>query len=93
DTIFIDENLSTEEIAAQLEEIKPDFVIGPLLKANIDKLANEQTLIDTPVLHLNTFDGERISLQHYYFALNPEHEVQQALEHFLTKGYQKPMLL
>ncbi|QCU73233.1 penicillin-binding protein activator [Pseudoalteromonas distincta] len=93
DTIFIDENLSTEEIAAQLEEIKPDFVIGPLLKANIDKLANAQTLIDTPVLHLNTFDGERISLQHYYFALNPEHEVQQALEHFLTKGYQKPMLL
>ncbi|WP_273049409.1 penicillin-binding protein activator [Pseudoalteromonas sp.] len=93
ETIFIDENLSTEEIAIQLEKIKPDFVIGPLLKANIDKLASAKTLIDTPVLHLNTLDGERISLQHYFFALNPEHEVEQALEHFLAMGYQKPMLL
>ena len=44
-------------------------------------------------MHLNTFDGERVSQQHFFFALNPEHEVQQALEHFLTAGYQKPMLL
>ncbi|GAA59135.1 LppC putative lipoprotein [Pseudoalteromonas sp. BSi20652] len=93
EAIFIDENLTTEEIASQLEQIKPDFIIGPLLKANIDKLANAKTLIDTPVLHLNTFDGDRISLQHYFFALNPEHEVEQALEHFLAMGYQKPMLL
>ena len=93
ETIFIDENLSTEEIAAQLEQIKPDFVVGPLLKVNIDKLANAKTLIDTPALHLNTFDGDRVSLQHYFFALNPEHEVEQALEHFLAMGYQKPMLL
>ncbi|WP_024609472.1 penicillin-binding protein activator [Pseudoalteromonas sp. TB64] len=93
ETIFIDENLSTEEIAAQLEQIKPDFVVGPLLKVNIDKLANAKTLTDTPALHLNTFDGDRVSLQHYFFALNPEHEVEQALEHFLAMGYQKPMLL
>ena len=44
-------------------------------------------------MHLNTFDGERISQQHFFFALSPEHEVQQALERFLTAGYQKPMLL
>ena len=93
DTIFIDENLSTQVLSEQLSQFNPDFVIGPLLKANIDKLAQAKTLIDTPTLHLNTFDGERLSLQHYFFALNPEHEVQQALEHFLAKGYQKPMLL
>lgn len=93
ETLFIDENLTTEELTAQFTELNPDFVIGPLLKANIDKLAQAKTLIDTPTLHLNTFDGERLSLQHYFFALNPEHEVQQALEHFLAKGYQKPMLL
>ncbi|MCQ8886416.1 penicillin-binding protein activator [Pseudoalteromonas agarivorans] len=93
DTVFIDENLSTQELSEQLSQFNPDFVIGPLLKANIDKLAQAKTLIDTPTLHLNTFDGERLSLQHYFFALNPEHEVQQALEHFLAKGYQKPMLL
>ncbi|CAM2805869.1 penicillin-binding protein activator LpoA [Pseudoalteromonas atlantica] len=93
DTIFIDESLSTQVLSEQLSQFNPDFVIGPLLKANIDKLAQAKTLIDTPTLHLNTFDGERLSLQHYFFALNPEHEVQQALEHFLAKGYQKPMLL
>ena len=93
DTVFIDENLSTQVLSEQLTQFNPDFVIGPLLKANIDKLAQAKTLIDTPTLHLNTFDGERLSLQHYFFALNPEHEVQQALEHFLAKGYQKPMLL
>ncbi|WP_338365963.1 penicillin-binding protein activator [uncultured Pseudoalteromonas sp.] len=93
DTIFIDENLSTQALNEQLSQFNPDFVIGPLLKANIDKLAQAKTLIDIPSLHLNTYDGERLSLQHYFFALNPEHEVQQALEHFLAKGYQKPMLL
>ncbi|ALQ07215.1 LppC family lipoprotein [Pseudoalteromonas sp. Bsw20308] len=93
ETLFLDENLNTEELAAKIEEINPDFVVGPLLKANIDKLTAANTLINIPALHLNTFDGERISLQHYFFALSPEHEVEQALEHFLAMGYQKPMLL
>lgn len=93
EAIFIDENLSTADIAAKLDQINPDFVVGPLLKANIDKLTAAETLINIPTLHLNTFDGDTISLQHYYFALNPEHEVEQALEHFLAMGYQKPMLL
>jgi outer membrane PBP1 activator LpoA protein len=93
ETIFIDENLGIEELSAKIAQINPDFVVGPLLKANIDKLAVTKTLLEIPALHLNTFDGERVSLQHYFFALNPEHEVQQALEHFLAKGYQKPMLL
>ncbi|MBB1333378.1 MULTISPECIES: penicillin-binding protein activator [unclassified Pseudoalteromonas] len=93
ETIFIDEMLSSAELSAKLLEINPDFIIGPLLKTSIDKLVASKALQDYPVLHLNTFDGERQSPQHYFFALNPEHEVQQALEHFLTAGYQKPMLL
>jgi uncharacterized protein len=93
ETIFIDENNSVQEISEQLSTLKPDFVIGPLLKTNIDKLAEANALLDIPTLHLNTFEGERLSLQHYFFALSPEHEVQQALEHFLAQGYQKPMLL
>ncbi|WP_281546903.1 penicillin-binding protein activator [Pseudoalteromonas sp. PAR1] len=93
ETLFIDESLPAEEIALKLSEFKADFVIGPLLKSNIEKLNTSQTLVDYPVMHLNSFDGERISQQHFFFALNPEHEVQQALERFLTAGYQKPMLL
>jgi hypothetical protein len=93
ETTFIDEMLSTAQINAKLNEIQPNFVIGPLLKVNIDKLTDEQALKSYPTLHLNAIEGERISTQHYFFALNPEHEVQQALEHFLAQGYQKPMLL
>lgn len=93
ETIFIDEMLSPAEISAKLLEIQPSFIVGPLLKGSIDKFAVSKTLLDYPVLHLNSFDGERQSAQHYFFALNPEHEVQQALEHFLTVGYRKPMLL
>ncbi|GAA78510.1 LppC putative lipoprotein [Pseudoalteromonas sp. BSi20495] len=89
ETLFLDENLNTEELAAKIEEINPDFVVGPLLKANIDKLTAANTLINIPALHLNTFDGERISLQHYFFALSPEHEVEQALEHFFSHGLPK----
>lgn len=92
-TLFIDESLSAIEIAEKLNEFQPDFVIGPLLKSSIDELNNAGTLVDYPTLHLNSFDGERISQQHFFFALSPEHEVQQALEHFLTAGFQKPMLL
>nr|WP_301003450.1 penicillin-binding protein activator [Pseudoalteromonas sp.] len=93
ETLFIDENTETEALSAKIAQLQPDFVIGPLLKVNIDKLANTNTLLDIPTLHLNTFDGERVSLQHYFFALNPEHEVKQTLDHFLAQGYQKPMLL
>ena len=92
-TLFIDESLSAAEISLKLSEFKADFVIGPLLKSNIEKLSAAQTLIDYPVMHLNSFEGERISQQHFFFALSPEHEIQQALERFLTAGYQKPMLL
>ncbi|MDN3380132.1 MULTISPECIES: penicillin-binding protein activator [unclassified Pseudoalteromonas] len=93
ETVFLDEMLTTTELETKLAELKPNFVIGPLLKANIDKLANNRTLVNYPVLHLNSFEGQRVSSQHFFFALNPEHEVQQALEHFLTQGYQKPMIL
>ncbi|MGS0536685.1 penicillin-binding protein activator [Pseudoalteromonas sp. SaAl2] len=93
ETVFLDEMLTTTELETKLAELKPNFVIGPLLKANIDKLANNRTLVNYPVLHLNSFEGQRVSGQHFFFALNPEHEVQQALEHFLAQGYQKPMIL
>nr|WP_247664797.1 penicillin-binding protein activator [Pseudoalteromonas sp. MMG010] len=93
DTLFIDENLTVEEINNKIKDFAPDFIIGPLLKGNIDKLANAHTFINTPTLHLNSIDTDRESSQHYFFALSPEHEVQQALEHFLATGYQKPMLL
>ena len=39
-TLFIDESLSAAEISLKLSEFNADFVIGPLLKSNIEKLTN-----------------------------------------------------
>ncbi|MFC3033034.1 penicillin-binding protein activator [Pseudoalteromonas fenneropenaei] len=90
---FIDEMLPATEIAQQLASKQIDFVIGPLLKANINKLTELDALAATPALMLNTPDIVTVKPDQFYFALNPEHEVEQALVHFLTAGYKKPMLL
>ncbi|MCF6434888.1 penicillin-binding protein activator [Pseudoalteromonas sp. MMG022] len=93
EVFFIDEMLSNEEIEQKLMLNQADFVIGPLLKNNIDRLASSQVLANLPTIFLNTPSQENMNPEHYFFALNPEHEVEQALVHFLAKEYQKPMLL
>ncbi|CAH9063441.1 Penicillin-binding protein activator LpoA [Pseudoalteromonas sp. CIP111854] len=93
EVFFIDETQSIEEIEQALALNQVDFVIGPLLKSNIDKLASSNIVTALPTIYLNTPSQLTHMAQHYYFALNPEHEVEQALVHFLSKEYQKPMLL
>nr|WP_194709943.1 penicillin-binding protein activator [Pseudoalteromonas sp. S16_S37] len=93
EVFFIDEAQSTQEIEQAIARHQIDFVIGPLLKSNIDKLAGSEVLSALPTIYLNTPSQLNHNAQHYYFALNPEHEVEQALVHFLAKEYQKPMLL
>lgn len=90
---FIDEQLSLEDIERQLA-VKPfDFIIGPLLKDNIEKVSTSSAIQSTPTLHLNNSDNPSYGSEQYFFALNPEHEVEQAMVHFLAQQYQKPMLL
>nr|WP_216628477.1 penicillin-binding protein activator [Pseudoalteromonas caenipelagi] len=93
EVFFIDEAQSPQEIEQAIVRHQIDFVIGPLLKNNIDKLAASDVLSALPTIYLNTPSQLNLNTQHYYFALNPEHEVEQALVHFLAKEYQKPMLL
>ncbi len=92
---FIDETLDVAQIDRELQQSQADFVIGPLLKSNVERLTASTYLTTTPALFLNTLDAETQpdNPNHYYFALDPEHEVEQAMVHFLAKGYQKPMLL
>ena len=93
EVIFIDEQLSVEDIERQLSTQTFDFIIGPLLKDNIEKVAVSSVIQSTPTLHLNNSDSPAYAQQQYFFALNPEHEVDQAMVHFLSQQYQKPMLL
>lgn len=93
DITFIDEQLSIQDIESQLIAQPFDFIVGPLLKENIEKVSQSVILQNTPALHLNKSDTLNQNTDKYFFALNPEHEVEQALTHFLATDYQKPMLL
>ncbi|KZN51211.1 hypothetical protein N482_00975 [Pseudoalteromonas luteoviolacea NCIMB 1942] len=93
---FIDEMDSPELIERSLQKIQADFIIGPLLKSNVIKVKSISYIASSPAIFLNEVDEsevERVHSEHFYFALNPEHEVEQAMVHFLAKGYQKPMIL
>ncbi|KPV97954.1 Penicillin-binding protein activator LpoA precursor [Pseudoalteromonas sp. P1-9] len=90
---FINSALSAEQIAEQLNELAPDFVIGPLLKENIDKLQQAGTLDAYPAMYLNTTPQALESIDHFAFALNPEHEVTQAVYHFVNKEFKKPLVI
>ncbi|TMO66836.1 penicillin-binding protein activator [Pseudoalteromonas aurantia] len=94
EVFFIDEMLTHQDIEQQLQSNKIDFVIGPLLRSNIEKLQSSDIIAALPTIYLNTQNHSTNSApHHYYFSLNPEHEVEQAMVHFLAKKYQKPMLL
>ncbi|RJE76873.1 LppC family lipoprotein [Pseudoalteromonas sp. MSK9-3] len=94
EVFFIDETLTQADIEQQLQTHEVDFVIGPLLRSNIEKLQSSDIIAALPTIYLNTQNHSTNSVpHHYYFSLNPEHEVEQAMVHFLAKKYQKPMLL
>jgi len=90
---YINSIESIDKINEHLKTIQPDFVIGPLLKSNINKIKQSQILANYPTIYLNSNSEKNISLDHYYFALSPEHELTQAINHFLSKNYKKPLLL
>ncbi|SFC54651.1 penicillin-binding protein activator [Pseudoalteromonas denitrificans] len=90
---FINSFDSVEKMNSKIKQIKPDFIIGPLLKANIDKIKESEILANYPSIFLNNSSEQNHSLEHYFFALSPEHELTQAINHFLAKKYKKPLLL
>lgn len=90
---YINSIESIEKINEHITLIKPDFIIGPLLKNNIDKIKQSEILANYPTIFLNSSSSEHTSLEHYSFALSPEHELTQAINHFLAKEYKKPLLL
>jgi outer membrane PBP1 activator LpoA protein len=101
--LFFDTNaMSIEEIAKQLHADDIDFVIGPLLKPNLESFL--PLVENIPVLMLNalpydktTDDAGNPKLQgsslHYAFALSPEGEAEQAAELIFQNKHRKPLIL
>lgn len=78
---------------AQALEDGAEFVVGPLLRRNVQTLAREP-MLPVPVLSLNYLpDGETAPPGFYQFALAPEDEAASAATRALTDGAIKAVAL
>lgn len=90
---FIDSSQSAEQIVLALETAQVDFVVGPLLREDVDKL---QSLANWrwPTLFLNSKqDANPAHPDQFYFALSAEDEATQMVELFRQQHYQHPVLI
>jgi len=90
--ITIDSNeigaLAAFEQAIALES---DFIIGPLLKQNVEQVNHIETNI--PTLFLNSpRDINRLANQ-FYFAMDKESEVTQGVHHIHQLGKERPVIV
>jgi len=70
-----------------------EFVVGPLLRKNVDELAND-ILVPVPVLTLNYLsEGSLAPPGLYQFALAPEDEAASAAQRALGDGYTRAVAL
>ncbi len=93
---IIDTNSETpESIDKTLINNKIDFVVGPLIKDNIQALQKHQQQRGQtiPALALNIPDQVEEGADTCYLALSPEQEVEQAAKHLYDQGYRYPLIL
>ncbi len=74
----------------QLQQAGADFILGPLLKEDIDALNGLDPAI--PVFALNQPAYQPDLPHHYYFSLSPEAEAADAALHMWDQGHQQPLV-
>jgi outer membrane PBP1 activator LpoA protein len=92
--VFIDSALPAADIAAALEQAQVEFVIGPLLREDVDKV---QSLPNWrwPTLFLNSKQNSDVApvADQFYFSLSAEDEAAQMVDLFRQQHYQHPILI
>ncbi|RSD32239.1 penicillin-binding protein activator [Vibrio pectenicida] len=94
-TIVDTNSITVEQLEQTLVEKHIDFIVGPLIKSNIDKLTQAQSTFSSPLptLALNIPDNLEPGNNTCYLALSPEQEVSQAAKHLYSQGYRYPLIL
>ncbi len=85
---------NTKPVDQLLQQAQSDgatLVVGPLLKENVQQVANTSTPLN--ILALNEPDGLQNHANMCYFALSPEDEARDAARHIRAQNKQKPLLL
>lgn len=92
----IDTNEATpSDIKAKLVANGVDFIVGPLVKENVEKLQQAQLSSETPIpaLALNIPTDIEPSQMMCYLTLSPEQEVAQAAQHLAKNDYSFPLII
>lgn len=79
------------QILAQAQQDGATIVVGPLLKNNVDELANSTSPLN--ILALNQPEKVQNRANICYFALSPEDEARDAAGHIWQQGHRAPLLL
>ncbi|WP_235357735.1 penicillin-binding protein activator [Arsukibacterium ikkense] len=91
--IFIDSQQSPEQITEALKQQLVDFVVGPLLRDQVDKVS-KQSDWPWPTLFLNSREPlQQKRPDHFFFALSMEDEASQMAELFQQKNYRRPVVI
>ncbi|GGB36645.1 penicillin-binding protein activator [Oceanisphaera marina] len=88
---FFDTNgTDMSSLYQQIQQTGADFILGPLLKENIESLASLDPAI--PQLALN-MPAQFVDLPHrYYFSLSPEAEAAEAALYMWEQGHRQPLV-
>ncbi len=94
-TVIDTDSKSLEAINAELAEKHIDFVVGPLVKDQIEKLQEIQQNQgqSIPMLALNIPEDIVPNSNVCYLTLSPEQEVAQAAKHLAEQGFKYPLIL
>jgi uncharacterized protein len=91
--VFIDSQQEPGLIRQQIEQTGAQFVIGPLLKDQVDSIS---ALPDWhwPTLFLNSKDNTNaVKPEQFYFALSMDDEAAQMAQLFAQKNYRRPVVI
>lgn len=80
-----------QQVMQQAQQEGATIVVGPLLKSNVEAVANSQTPLN--VLALNEPEQIQNHPNICYFALSPEDEARDAAHHIWNQGKRQPLLL
>ncbi|MEZ3501642.1 penicillin-binding protein activator [Pantoea sp. KPR_PJ] len=80
-----------QQVMQQAQQDGATLVVGPLLKNNVEAVANSQTPLN--VLALNAPEQIQNHPNICYFALSPEDEARDAAHHMWNQGKRQPLLL
>ncbi|WP_367987235.1 penicillin-binding protein activator [Vibrio sp. NTOU-M3] len=94
-TVVDTNTITVEELERTLLEKNIDFIVGPLIKDDVEKLqaAQDKFAQPVPMLALNIPDEIENGTSTCYLALSPEQEVEQAAKHLYEQGYKYPLIL